>query len=267
MNQELVRFFVDESGDLSRFDKKGRSLLGQEGVSKAFMLGVLRFDDDIESVTKDFEDLRIDLLNDPCLKSIPSLTQKTKLYFHAKDDCSAVRREVFKLLKKLNAQVQVVIKRKKELIEDSLAVFEHRQGKLSDRDIYKSLVSRLFKPLLHKNDSYNILFATRGKTFNNESLTDALEQAKRNCFNSWGIQNQSLINIGHDLPSKHIGLQIIDYYLWAISRLFEQEDDSYFKVLEDKYSLIWDIDDTREKQYGVYYTKKNKISLDRIKKL
>ena len=266
MKHNFVNFFVDESGDLARFYKKGRSLLGQEGVSKTFMLGVLQVNEDIIKVSKAFEDLRQDLLSDPCLKAIPSLA-KTKLYFHAKDDCSAVRREVFKLLKSLDVKVQVIVKRKKELIENSLAVYEHRKEKISERDIYQSLVSRLFKPLLHKNDSYNILFATRGKTFNNESLTNALEQAKRNCFNSWGIQNDSVININHDLPSKYIGLQIVDYYLWAVNQLYEKEDDSYFKVLEDQYSLIWDVDDTREKQYGVYYTKKNKIELDKIKKV
>ncbi len=259
-------FFVDETGDLSRFDKKGRSVLGQKGVSKTFMLGVLEIEDDLGLVIKSFENLRQDLITDPCLVKIPSL-EKTKLYFHAKDDCSAVRREIFKLLKSLNVRVRVIVKRKKELIEESMAAFKYNGVKISEKDIYKSLVSRLFKPILHKNSENNILFASRGKTFNNDSLTDALEQAKKNCYFSWGIQNENLININHDFPSKHIGLQIIDYYLWALSRFYEQEDDSFLKVLEDKYSLIWDVDDTRDKAYGVYYTKKNKINLAKIKKL
>lgn len=266
MNQSSISLFVDESGDLSRFDKKGRSLLRKEGVSKAFMLGVLEIQGDLDSVTKTFEDLRQDLLSDPCLASTPSL-KKTGLYFHAKDDCSAVRREVFKILKSIDAKVRVVIRRKDELIDQSKAFFEHTGTKFSERDIYASLVSRLFKPILHSNDESNILFASRGKTFTNESLTSALNEAKRNCYLSWGIKNDNLINISHGLPSKHVGLQIIDYYLWALSRLYEQGDDSYFKVLENKYSLIWDMDDTRAKSYGVYYTKKNKISVDRIKKM
>ena len=265
MNQSGAYFFVDETGDLSRFDKKGRSVLGQVGVSKTFMLGVLEVREDLSSTIESFETLRQDLVNDPCLIKTPSI-EKTKLYFHAKDDCSAVRREVFKLLKSLNVRVRVVIRRKKELIEESMAAFKYGR-KVSEKDIYQSLVSRLFKPILHKNSENNILFASRGKTFNNESLTEALEQAKRNCYFSWGIQSQNLINISHDFPSKHIGLQIIDYYLWALSKFYEHEDDSYFKVLEDKYSLIWDIDDIRKAAYGVYYTKKNKIDLTKIKKL
>jgi hypothetical protein len=47
MNEDRVNFFVDESGDLSRFDKKGHSLLGKEGVSKTFMLGVLEVKEDL----------------------------------------------------------------------------------------------------------------------------------------------------------------------------------------------------------------------------
>jgi hypothetical protein len=153
------------------------------------------------------------------------------------------------------------------LISDSKVVFKYKRERLSESEIYKALISRLFKPILHRNTQNNIVFASRGKTFNNDSLTDALEQAKRNCFYSWGIQHDNLVSINHCQPSESIGLQIIDYYLWVISRLFEQEDDSYFQVVNDKYSLIWDIDDTREKGYGVYYHKRNQISLSKIKKL
>ena len=32
--------FVDESGDLTLFNKRGKIIVGEEGVSKYFMLGV-----------------------------------------------------------------------------------------------------------------------------------------------------------------------------------------------------------------------------------
>lgn len=264
MTKEPSYFFVDETGDLSRFDKKGRSLLGQEGISKVFMVGVLEIKEDLDHVASRFEALRADLLNDPCLKDTPSL-RKTKLYFHAKDDCAAVRREVFKLLRELDVRVRVIVKRKVNLINESKILFEHNGEKLSERDIYRGLIARLFMPILHKSSECHILFAQRGKTFNNESLAAALNQAKRNCYISWNIVNDNFITVDHDYPSRHIGLQLIDYYLWVLSRVYESHDDSYFKILEDKYSLIWDLDDTRESQYGIYYSKKKRLEIARIK--
>ncbi len=72
MENKRTYFFVDESGDLSRFDKKGRSLLGVEGVSKTFMLGSLEVLEPIEEIIKKMEELRADLIKDPCLLRTPS---------------------------------------------------------------------------------------------------------------------------------------------------------------------------------------------------
>ena len=266
MENKRTYFFVDESGDLSRFDKKGRSLLGVEGVSKTFMLGSLEVLEPIEEIIKKMEELRADLIKDPCLLRTPSL-KKTKLCFHAKDDCAAVRREMFKILKNMKARVRVMVRRKSELIRLSKHSFELNKVKVSEATIYSSMVSRLFKPLLHKNSYNHILFSQRGKTFNTESLQKAIEIAKDNCYHDWGIKNDNIITIEHSSPSNHIGLQIVDYYLWALSRLYEQDDDSYFNYLRDKYSLIWDLDDKTKKDCGVYYTQKNPISLEKIKEL
>jgi len=66
-------------------------------------------------------------------------------------------------------------------------------------------------------------------------------------------------------PSNSAGLQVIDYFLWALQRLFERGDDRYFAPLHSKYRLIVDIDDTRTNAYGEWYTATNAISLKRIK--
>jgi hypothetical protein len=36
----MRHFFADEAGDLTLFDKRGRSMLGRDGVSQCFMVGV-----------------------------------------------------------------------------------------------------------------------------------------------------------------------------------------------------------------------------------
>jgi hypothetical protein len=57
-------FFVDETGDLTLFDKKGRSLISRGGVSEYFMIGMIDLPDPYEAHPK-LEDLREELVNDP----------------------------------------------------------------------------------------------------------------------------------------------------------------------------------------------------------
>lgn len=264
MKQNIANFYVDESGDMTLFNKKGIPIIDKEGVSKTFMLGVARITNNIEEINTKFENLRFDLLSDPCLKGIPSL-QKTSLYFHAKDDCAAVRREIFKLLQTINVRVTVIVKRKYRLLKEAQSLFEYMGEKLSEKRVYSTLVSRLFKSLLHKNNENHIIFAKRGKTFNNLSLNESINKAVENCYKSWGIKNENNISIESSHPSNYIGLQIIDYFLWALHRLYEKNDGSFYSILQDKYSLIMDIDDTRNKPYGEWYTRNKPLELNKLK--
>ncbi len=98
-------YFVDEAGDLTLFNKKGQELLGQEGVSNFFMVGLAHLPDPTEA-HRQLEALRQELLADPYFKGVPSMqpeSKKTALAFHANKDVSEVRREVFKLLPKFDA--------------------------------------------------------------------------------------------------------------------------------------------------------------------
>ena len=95
-------YFVDEAGDPVLFDSKGRILIGSEGCSRYFAVGLLDVPDPA-ALAADLERLRAELLADPYFKDVPSIqaeARKTALYFHAKDDLPEVRREVFKLLQR-----------------------------------------------------------------------------------------------------------------------------------------------------------------------
>lgn len=84
-------------------------------------------------------------------------------------------------------------------------------------------------------------------------------------FLTYKISNTNTINVYSSQPQYHIGLQIIDYYLWALHRLYNFSDDSYFNLLKDDYKLIIDLDDKKNHKYGEYYSKYNPISLEKIK--
>lgn len=71
--------------------------------------------------------------------------------------------------------------------------------------------------------------------------------------------------ISSNFPSKESCLQIIDYFLWALQRLYERHENRYFNYVKEKFTRIIDPDDKRVKANGVYYDLKNELSLQKIK--
>jgi len=91
-----IHYFVDESGDPTLFDSRGRTLVGRPGCSRFFILGLLEVKDST-GLSKRLSELRAMLLSDPYFKGVPSMqreTNKTAVAFHAKDDLPEVRRKV-----------------------------------------------------------------------------------------------------------------------------------------------------------------------------
>lgn len=266
-NTEAVNnYFVDEAGDLTLFDKRGRVIVGQEGVSMTFMVGVAYLPDP-EMAHHKLEELRAALLADAYFKGVPSMQSnagKTALYFHAKDDLPEIRREMFKVLPQFGAKVQVAIRRKETLVNMAQALYR-RGDKIRLDDFYDDLVKRLFKRLLHKADKNFIVFARRGKSVRLHALEWAIERAKQNFETATGIGSASKTLIVPAYPSEYAGLQVIDYYLWALQRLFERGEDRFFNLAAKDYRLVMDLDDKRNRPYGEWYSDANPLELVKIK--
>jgi len=264
--REVNNYYVDEAGDLTLFNKRGHVIIGKLGVSRVFMVGVAYLPDP-ELANRRLENLRADLLADPYFKGVPSMqpqTKKTSLCFHANYDLAEVRREVFKVLPQLGAKVLVAIRRK-EYLAKSARLLQSRQSKLSPNDVYDDLVKRLFKTILHKAETNRIVFAKRGKAVRQHALEEAIRKAKLNFERKTGISSDSKTVIFSAYPSQYSGLQVIDYYLWVLQRLFERGEDRFFHLLAPGYRLIMDLDDTRNKPYGEWYSDFNPLKLKKIK--
>jgi hypothetical protein len=264
---DIRYYFVDEAGDLTIFNKKGKVIVGQEGCSKVFMVGLLHLPEP-EIAEQKLNNLRTRLMADPRFSNIPSMQPdagKTALFFHAKNDVAEARQEVFKLLPELGAKVQVAIRRKSDLASAArLLPQQARQNLLQPSVIYDNLVARLFKNMLHQADENKIVFARLGKSERREALGQAITKAKQNYETSWGKEIHGTTAIDVALSSKVIGLQVIDYYLWALQRLYERGDDQFFLPLAKNYSMIMDLDDRRRKNYGEWYTKSNPLTLKKL---
>jgi hypothetical protein len=264
-----TNLFADEAGDGTLFDRKGRAIVGTEGCSRFFALGLLQVNDP-GTLAIEFNNLRTRLLADPYFKNVPSMQPanlKTSLAFHAKDDLPEVRREVFALLsKRTDVRFFGIIRDKRKL----LSYVNQRNGadpayRYHPNELYDYLVRRLFRDRLHQHDQYEIFFAKRGKSDRTQALDDALKAAQIN----FAMKNampvaQSQIHIIPSIPKDEAGLQAVDYFLWAVQRLYEHNEERFISLLWPACRLVMDIDDTRYASYGTYYDKKRPLTYEAI---
>ena len=172
------------------FNRKGKVLIGTEGCSRFFILGLMDIAD-TETLESDLKELRKQLLDDPYFSGVPSLkyeANKTALSFHAKDDLPEVRREVFLRLMKHELRFFAVVRDKSKVLD---YVLQRNEGESDYRynpnELYDYMVRRLFRDRLHKDDQYQIYFAKRGKSDRTEALLEALKNARKNFSTKWGI--------------------------------------------------------------------------------
>lgn len=257
-------YFVDEAGDPTIFNQRGKVIIGQQGCSRFFILGIL----DIPYPTllhDELNALRESLLADPYFRNVPSMQpedRKTAISFHAKDDLPEVRREVFSLLKRQDFRFLAVVRDKRKVLNYIQSRNLHDLSyRFTPNELYDYMVRNLFKDLLHKDECYEICFAKRWKQDRTEALRIALKAAQERFTQKWRIVKRSDITVT-SLNSYESGcLQAADYFLWSLQRFYERKDDRYLELLWKSFRLVHDLDDTRQYPYGVYYTQKKPLTL------
>lgn len=261
-------YFVDEAGDANLFSSRGRIIVGTEGCSKYFMLGILDIPTPAQ-LAGDLENLRKHLLEDPYFHNIPSMqpeSKKTALAFHAKDDIPEVRREVFALLRSYDLKFYSVVRNKHVVVDYVRHRNEHNPDyRYHPNELYDYMIRRLFRDRLHKDDVYNIYFARRGKADRTAALQKALERARESFYRKRGILGKAPMNVYPRNIVEEPGLQAVDYFLWSLQRFYERREDRYLNYLWPSFRLVHDLDDTRQAKYGVYYTQKKPLTLAALK--
>ncbi len=266
-------YFVDEGGDSTLFSKTGKVLVSTEGCSRFFILGLLDVPNPIV-LKGSFDELRERLINDSYFKNVPSMQpkeRKTALAFHAKDDLPEVRRDVFQILRDTEGLRFFAV------VADKLSVLEyvrHRNKREADyryhpNEFYDYLTGFLFKKRVRQQVRYEIIFSKRGRSGRTASLRQAIEFAADLLQNQNSLQNSQLtdvsINVSAATPKEYSGLQAVDYFLWALQRLYERGEERYLTYLWQAFGLVHDIDDTREADYGVYYTQNKPLTTEVLK--
>ncbi len=97
------------------------------------------------------------------------------------------------------------------------------------------------------------------------ALRQALTTAQQRFATQRQVSSNAPIQVIAYTPPECAGLQAVDYYLWALQRLYERREDRYVRLLWPAFRLVYDLDDTRKTKYGVYYTQKKPLTLAALK--
>jgi len=253
----VIHYFVDEAGTPTLFRHRRHSIVGEEGCSNYFILGKLEVDEP-QTLKRQLDDLRTELLADPYFKDVLSMQpdeKKTAVVFHAKDDLPEVRYRVLKLLAQEAVSFYAVVRDKHRVLAEVLARNQADENYwYRENELYDELVGHLFKSRFYRADHLEICFAHRGKSDRTEALNLALDQARRTYERDMGVTCNVSINIHAGTPRNFAGLQAVDYFLWALQRLYEQDEDRYWETIRSRVKVVYDRDDIRTASYGVYYT-------------
>ena len=260
----IRHYFIDEGGDSTLFSRKGKVLIDTEGCSRFFILGLLEVPDPM-ALQQTFDNLRAQLMSDSYFDGVPSMQakwRKTTVAFHAKNDLPEVRREVFELLRDTEGLRFFAV------VADKWRVLEYiRERNESNSDyrynpneLYDYLVRRLFKQRLHQSSKYHIAFSKRGKSDRTDALREALQSAQERFAKQHNITSDALLQVSQARPKDQASLQAVDYFIWALQRLYERGEERYVNYLWRDFRLVQDIDDRREAGYGVYYTQKKPLN-------
>lgn len=236
-------YFVDESGTPTILGRRGKNLVESGLESKVFMVGYLETADP-QVIACALGQLREEIVSDEYLLGIPSMSSTAKA-FHANKDCAEVKERVFKLLKRLDFRVSIIVARKR--VDQFRRKFD-----LKPTLIYQYLVKELFKNRLHLHKEIDIYFATMGNTVREHTMRTAIDSAICAFSKKWEVENQNAIRVFVQRATEIPLLQAVDYMLWAVYRVFEHGDYRFYQFLKEKYSVIVDILDS-ENYPNIYY--------------
>lgn len=251
--------FLDEVGDTTFLGKGKRNVIGEEGVSLAFGMGIVRIDRPLSEIREEIRELHRSVETDRLLNSIPSVTkrvQKGGFFFHACKDSPEVRAVFLRYLEKLPCEAEIVMARKVP------ALFTKKHHGNED-EFYADLLSHLIKGRLKKKQKLVLNVAHRGSSTRAKVLEEALGKATHRALEKWeqgDLQTEVVFNV--QTPLTEPLLCVADYLCWSVQRVFEKGELRHYDYLREKIRLVVDIYD-REKYQGsrnYYDNKRNPLT-------
>ena len=252
--RDKYHYFLDEAGDCTFFNKAGLPLLGQNGVSNTFMIGMAHFDKPLEPLRQKIRDLQHKIENDRYYKSFPSVQKRIRekggFYFHAKDDIPELRKVFFDFLLEIDCRCEVVVGRK------DLGRFVQKHNR-RHAEFYADLLSHLITPKLADKSYLTFNMAQLGNITSQHNLNIGLRKAEDRFYknNPHDVIRAKIDFQDHQFTHEPL-LAIVDYFLWAVQRVFEKDEARYYTYLNEKIVKVTDLYDPKGVQI---YTGENPL--------
>ena len=252
--------FLDEAGDTTFYGKGKISVIGNEGSSHCFILGMLKINEPLDTVRKKVIELQQVIAEDSYFHGVPSI-EKMKAscgyFLHAKNDLPEVKKMAFDLIKTLDCSFEAVVGRKIPTLYES-----KHNGK--EAEFYADLLSHLLKNKLNAYSKLVLNISHRSKCTTHTNLQKGLSKAvTRAQSKAPDKANDCSVVFNVQQPTAEPLLNIADYFCWAIQRVFERGETRYYDYISDQVAMVQDLYDFEKwKSRGNYYNRQKKLSSD-----
>ncbi len=261
MTEEKVSHrFLDEAGDTTFYGQGKRLILGQQGVSMVFGIGMVKINTDIAEVRGQILALQRQVQNDTYLNIIPSIRKKINkggFFFHATDDPPEVREAMYKFIKTLDCSMEMVVARKIP------GIFARKHNN-QETEFYADILSHLLKNKMVSGHKFVLHVSRRANSTSNRNLQNALSKAHGRASRRHA-QNHLTSEVVFDIQT-HLTepiLNVADYLCWSVQRVFERGETRYYDFIQDKISLVVDVyDEAGYKGSRNYYRKNHLLTAD-----
>lgn len=224
--------FIDETGSPQLYAKRKRPLWMEPDFVPVICLGIVVTHDRI-NLRKEITDFQKQVLNDPLLNSIYSVSQPD-WFLHARRDHSDINFKMVDFLRQLNSfKFSAVIGRK----IPEIFINKHNGNAI---EFYFDLIHKLLELDHLQPDAKYHLYLSQRQSSTVQRFTEAFEKAvKAKSMEIERISFSCSIVRSCDFPE----LSVVDYLLWALQRYILKGERRYFAALEKHYEKILDVYD------------------------
>jgi hypothetical protein len=234
----LSHRFLDEAGDLNFFGKGGKPILGKDGVSNYFFIGMLTLNEPLKDLRTKILSLQENIEKDSYFKDVPSIIKrqnKGAYFLHAKEDLPEIRKMVFDFIATLDCYFESVMIRK-----------DYYQFKTKHKNQQSELYSDMLSHLLldhYPNSNKMILnIAHRSKCTSHKNLENGLIKTGLLSSKKYPGNNMNCkIVFNVQYPSTEPIINLADYFLWAIQRKWERKENRFFDYVSSKIKSVRNI--------------------------
>ena len=250
--------FLDEAGDTTFFGKGRKVILGDNGVSLAFSIGMVKINRDLSDARKEVVALQKQIESDDYLNVLPSIRKKIDdggFFFHATDDTPEVRERFFKYIRNLDCSMEMIVARK----EPERFIKKHNS---QESEFYADVLSHLIKNKLKLGNKLVLNISHRANSTSNKNLQAALIKAFSRAEKKYN-PDDLITRVSFNVQKHRTDplLNVADYMCWSVQRVFEKGDTRYYDFLKERISLVVDLYDTENyAQNKNYYRRNNPLT-------